>query len=104
MTRPTINPLETRREGERHRVALAPLDGALRPPPALSALRPTVGPLDPTTRDGLEKLRASYALASIGAAAGVSEPTVRRALSGAPLLPHVRRALGALVDTAARAA
>lgn len=102
MTRPTIHPLETVREGARHRVALAPVPEG--PAPALSALRPSVAPLDPATREGLEKLRASYALASIGAAAGVSESTVRRALSGASILPPVRRALGALVDTAARAA
>ena len=103
MSRPTIQHLETRREGERHRVSLAPIPEA---PPFVDAsrLRPRAAPLDPSALGALAKLHETYALASLGAAAGVSEPTVRRALRGEPLTPHVRRALGALVETAAKAA
>lgn len=103
MTRPTIHPLETHREGARHRVALSPVPEAF-PTVDASRLRPRSAPLDAPTREALSRLHETYALASLGAAAGVSEPTVRRALAGATLSPHVRRALGALVETAAKAA
>jgi hypothetical protein len=84
-------------------VALSPVPEAL-PTVDASRLRPRSAPLDASTREALSRLHETYALASLGAAAGVSEPTVRRALAGATLSPHVRRALGALVETAAKAA
>lgn len=94
-------PDRTRRPKRAPRAPLAPIAEA---PLSIDArgMRPRLAPLDASTREALSRLHETYALASLGAAAGVSEPTVRRALAGATLSHHVRRALTMLAQPAAQ--